>query len=502
VRRAGPLLSVGFEGTSPPDAVLDLVREREIGGVSLFARNVRDPAQTRDLVGALTEAGTVPIAMDQEGGNVVRMGFGTVFPSAMALGATRDPALVERVAAAVAHELRAFGIRVLLAPVCDVNVAPKNPVIGTRAFSDDPVLCASLADAWIRGAQSAGVACTAKHFPGHGATSADSHHVHAEVGDDRGTIERRDLLPFRAAINARVAQVMTAHVRYPAFDRRPATYSAAILQGLLRRELGFDGVICSDALEMRGAELDDGVPAAEAIAAGVDIAHLSVFDGYGEAIDGIERAVSRGAIAPERMADALRRARAFSALYACERAQGQPASANGLALEAATRSVTHIGPALPQLGSGGVRCVAFSFRTPSPVEELRDPLSVLEHALRRRFGGPLTFARDPREPVLPDREATVVLVTSSARFDPAQEERARRIFQACRDRAAGLVHCALRSPYDADMFTGVPVLLTYGDVPASCEALAACLAGEAEPRGRLPVRLGARYDRFVGEGTE
>jgi beta-N-acetylhexosaminidase len=491
VRRAGPLLSVGFDGTSPPDELLDLLRAREVGGISLFARNVRDASQTRDLVSALADAGRVPIAVDQEGGNVVRLGFGTVFPSAMALGATRDPALVERVAAAVARELRAFGIRVLLAPVCDVNVEPDNPVIGTRAFSDDPVLCASMADAWIRGAQGQGVACTAKHFPGHGATSADSHFVRQDVADDRDTIERRDLLPFRAAIGAQVAQVMPAHVRYPALDGRPATYSATILQGLLRGRLGFDGVICSDALEMQGATLEDAVPAAEAIAAGVDVAHLSRFNGYEEAIDGIERAVTMGAIRPERMVDALRRARAFAARYACERTDGRAEPAHELAREAAGRSITRVGPALPALGSGPVMCVAFSFRSPSPVEELRDPLAVVERSLRKRFGERLTFVRDPAEPI-PLDGATVVLMTSSAAFDSAQAGRARRAFDDSRGRAAALIHCALRSPYDVRLFADVPALLTYGDVPASCEALAACLAGEAAAAGRLPVRLAAR----------
>src|SRR5207237_1738545 len=130
---------------------------------------------------------------------------------------------------------------------------PANPVIGTRSFSDDPDLAGELAAAWIRGMQSARVACTAKHFPGHGATDVDSHLGLPTVNDDAATIDRRDLAPFRAAIAARVAQVMTAHVRYPALDDKPGTYSKRINVDLLRGRLGFDGVLCSDALEVAGA---------------------------------------------------------------------------------------------------------------------------------------------------------------------------------------------------------------------------------------------------------
>src|SRR2546425_8654928 len=284
----------------PPDEFLAFAREGEIGGTTLFARNFRDARQTRELVLALRAARPLPVAVDQEGGNVVRVGFGTVFPSAMAFGAIRDAPLAERAARVVARELRALGIGVLLAPVCDVNVEPGNPVIATRSFSDDAALCATLAAAWVRGAQAEGIACTAKHFPGHGATSKDSHLELVEVPADPATLERRELVPFRAAIEAGVAQVMTAHVRHPALDDRPATFSSAVLQGLLRGRLGFEGVVCSDALEMKGAHLDAGAPAAMTIAAGADIAHFSRFEGYREGIDAVEAAATSGLITADR----------------------------------------------------------------------------------------------------------------------------------------------------------------------------------------------------------
>lgn len=484
MRRAGPLVWASFDGTSPPDELLRRLREDEVGGVVLFARNIRDAAQTRDLVRALHDARPVPVAVDQEGGNVVRIGIGTVFPSAMAFGAARDPALAERAAAVVARELRSLGVGVLLAPVCDVNVEPRNPVIGTRAFSDDPALCAALAAAWVRGAQAVGVACTAKHFPGHGATDVDSHEHVPDVDDDFPTIASRDLRPFRAALDADVAAVMIAHVRYAAFGERVATFTPAIVDGLLRGKLGFDGLVCSDALEMAGARVAEGSAAAHAVAAGIDVVLAGRPESYEPAVDGIERACVAGEIAPARVADALRRARVFAARWTRAPSDGMPAAAHELAREVAARAITHVGPPLPSL-RGPIVCATFPLRHVTQVEELADPLATLEAALRARFGDRLTFRRDPTAQATP-RDATLLLVTSSAFFDREQAERARAL---AADRPAVL--CAIRSPYDAALFPELPALLTYSDVPASCKALAAVLAGERAPEGRLPVRLPA-----------
>ena len=476
----------GIEGPTLPDHVRTLLRDGDVGGISLFARNFRDARQTRDLLREIHEARPVPIALDQEGGNVVRIAFGTVFPSAMALGATRDEALVERVSGVVARELRALGIAIDFAPVCDVNVEPANPVIGTRAFSDDPSLCGALAAAWIRGMQSAGVACTAKHFPGHGATDLDSHLTLPTVGDDAETLERRDLVPFRAAIAAGVAQVMTAHVVFAALDTLPATYSRRINVDLLRRRLGFDGVLCSDALEMKGAALAGAEPAARAIAAGVDIAHVCLPEPRQpeRALDAVERAASAGEIAAERMADALRRSRAFAARWTCVPAERPAEPDHAFAIEVAARAVTRVGPALPDLRSGPLTVAAFPAARASRAEELNDPLGTLERALARRFGSRLRFVGLPSE-VDVTNDGALLVVTSSAFFDREQTTRARELLS----RGVRPVLAAIRSPYDAALFPDVPALLTYSDVPASCEALAMVLSGERAPDGRLPVRL-------------
>ena len=486
MRRAAPLVWTGFDGTSLPDRVRTLLRDGDIGGLSLFARNIRDAGQLRDLMREIHEARPVPIALDQEGGNVIRVAFGTVFPSAMAFGATRDEALTKRAATVAGRELRALGVGIDFAPDCDVNVEPANPVIGTRSFSDDPALVSRLAAAWVEGMQSARVACTAKHFPGHGATDVDSHLALPRVSDDAATIERRDLSPFRAAIAAGVAQIMTAHVVYPALDAVPATYSSRINVELLRKRLGFEGALCSDALEMAGAALPDAEPAARAIAAGVDIAHVCQPEpGQPErALDAIERAASSGEISGERMANAVLRARAFATKWTCPPEAALPAPDHALALEVAARAITHVGPAIPDLRSGPVVVAAFPSRTVSRAEELRDPLGLIHAALMKRFGTRLSFGRLPGATEVPPGGALVV-ITSSAFFDEAQTTSARELLTRSERRAV----CALRSPYDAALFPGVPALLTYADVPASCEALAMVLAGERTAPGQLPVRL-------------
>ena len=223
---AGALVWAGFDGPSVPEALLDAIARGRIGGLILFAYrgNIRSREQVRSMlreaVAAAERGGLppVPVAVDQEGGSVIRVGYGAVFPSAMAIAATGDPTYAERAARAVGLGLVADGIAVNHAPVCDVNVEPRNPVIGTRSFGDDPEMVARFAAAWVRGSESVGVATSAKHFPGHGATGHDTHHTTVDVGADRATLETRELVPFRAAISAGASSVMSSHVRYLGLD--------------------------------------------------------------------------------------------------------------------------------------------------------------------------------------------------------------------------------------------------------------------------------------------
>jgi len=251
---------VGFEGMAPSADVRALIKQYGVGHVILFARNVEGPEQLADLVRELQEmardAGQelpLMIAVDQEGGRVARLREPwTIWPSLRAVGRLASDRYAERMGRALADELAPCGIHWDFAPVVDVDTNPKNPVIGDRSFGDDPGLVGRLGAAMIRGLQEGGVAACAKHFPGHGDTDVDSHFELPVVTHPPSRLEDVELRPFRAAIEAGVASVMTAHVLVPELDETlPATLSPRIIDILLRGQMKYDGVVVSDDLEMK-----------------------------------------------------------------------------------------------------------------------------------------------------------------------------------------------------------------------------------------------------------
>ena len=310
----GPRLLRTFDGTEPTPHILDAIAARRCGGVTLFrAKNVASPAQVRALSSALQAArpaGDPPlvIAMDQEGGQLQAIGEGaTAWPGNLALGATRSEDLARRVGRAIANEMAAMGVTLLLAPVCDLLHRGTATNLGTRPFGDDPTLAGRLAAAMTRGIQEAGVAATLKHFPGHGSAPGDSHHTLPVLRRDLSGLEAEELIPFRAAIAAGARVVMPGHLAVPALTEGravPATVSPEILQGLLRGRLGFEGVTVSDALDMSGAGPSDriDVTVVEAASAGMDLL-LMLHDPATEdlAFDSLVRAAMEGRLG----ADAL-----------------------------------------------------------------------------------------------------------------------------------------------------------------------------------------------------
>jgi beta-N-acetylhexosaminidase len=302
----------GFVGTEPPPWVLARA-EAGLGGVVLFARNIDSPSQLRTLTDSLHRARPeLIVAVDEEGGDVTRLEarIGSSYPGNLALGFVDDPGLTHQVARAMGEDLALCGIDVNLAPVADVNTNPQNPVIGVRSFGADASTAARQTAAWIEGMQAAGVAACAKHFPGHGDTSVDSHLDLPVVEEDP---HARALGPFVSAIAAGVCSVMSAHILVPSIDRVPATVSRRLMTGLLRDELGFRGLAISDALEMHG--LSDGLGVAEgavqALIAGCDalcigggLADEAVVEEVTGAIAG---AVGRGRLGEDRLAEAARR---------------------------------------------------------------------------------------------------------------------------------------------------------------------------------------------------
>ncbi len=317
-RDIGQLLIGSLPGTTITPEIRSLAREFSLGGVTLFARNIEAPEQVAELARDLQELATeLPlwVAVDQEGGRVARLKAPfTEWPPMAVLGRSGDPALAERFAAALAAELRAVGVTLDYAPVLDIHTNPQNPIIGDRALGDTAETVARLGAAVIRGLQDGGVAACGKHFPGHGDTSVDSHLDLPVIEHPPDRIRRVECVPFREAVNAGVAFVMTAHILVPALDEDlPATLSPRIVQTILRAELGFPGVILSDDLEMKAIARSYAVPDAgvQAIDAGCDGLLICSGDADLQArtLEALVHAVEDGRIPYKRLEDAHARLR-------------------------------------------------------------------------------------------------------------------------------------------------------------------------------------------------
>ncbi|GGO24103.1 hydrolase [Microbispora rosea subsp. aerata] len=346
LRLADTVLLPGFIGTTAPD----WVRRRLAGGLAgvvLFSRNVDTPAQLAALTSALrAENPDILIGIDEEAGEVTRLEArtGSSRPGNYALGVVDDVELTERVARDIGMDLRAAGVNIDFAPAADVNSNPDNPVIGLRSFGADPLLVARHTAAWIRGLQSTGVAACAKHFPGHGDTSVDSHHGVPRVTASREELAEVELSPFRVAIEEGVRSIMTGHLLVMAYDEElPATLSPRILTGLLREELGFEGLIVTDGIEMAAVSRRYGLGGASAmaVAAGADAVCVGGENAdeatYEHIRDTVADAVVAGRLSEERLADAAARVRALTAW------QAQPVPADDrrdeIGLAAARRAI-------------------------------------------------------------------------------------------------------------------------------------------------------------------
>src|SRR5260221_782232 len=342
-RSVGQLAIVGFDGYAVPDDVRAIARELDLGGVIFFARNVATPDQVADLSResqGLAAGIQVWVSVDQEGGRVARMKRPfTEWPPMATLGragAPGDEKLAERFAAALAAELHAVGISLDYTPVLDVHTNPKNAVIGDRSLAERAEDVARLGSAIIRTLQGAGIAACGKHFPGHGDTSADSHFEMPLLDHPPDRFDAVELVPFRAAIAADVAAIMTAHILIPSLDdERPGTLSPAIVDRLLKKKLGYQGLVLSDDLEMQAINGRYGHSEATvlAIAAGCDAvlmcepapAHQMA------ALEAVIHAVEKGRLPLKRVEDALARHRRVKERFL---APPRPRPATGAALRA------------------------------------------------------------------------------------------------------------------------------------------------------------------------
>ncbi|QIY73346.1 glycoside hydrolase family 3 protein [Streptomyces sp. RLB1-33] len=350
-RDALAVLQPGFTGTTAPDWLLRRLGEG-LAAVGLFGRNIVSPEQLAALTAQLrAERDDVLVAIDEEGGDVTRLEVraGSSYPGNHALGAVDDVELTREVASALGHRLAACGVNLNWAPSADVNSNPDNPVIGVRSFGADTDLVARHTAAYVTGLQSAGVAACTKHFPGHGDTAVDSHHALPRIDADLSVIEARELAPFRAAIAAGTRAVMSAHILVPALDPdRPATLSRRILTGLLREELGYDGLIVTDGMEMQAIAGTYGIERGSvlAIAAGADAICVGGGLADDETVrrlrDALVTAVRTGELSEERLVDAAERVRALARWTAAASAAPQAAEREtaDVGLVAARRALT------------------------------------------------------------------------------------------------------------------------------------------------------------------
>lgn len=324
--KVGQMMMVGFEGSEPTEDIRRLLTEAQAGNVILFSYsdNVVTPEQTARLTNGLQKIASTTrlglpliISTDQEGGVVARMTTGaTELPGNMALGAGRKSADAQRAAQLTAKELKAVGINMNLAPVLDVNVNPDNPVIGVRSYGENPKLVADLGAKAVKGYQKSRVIATAKHFPGHGDTDVDSHLGLPVIDKSKEEMQEVELLPFQRVIDEGIDAIMTAHIHVPALDdtpELPATLSKPILTGLLREEMGYEGLIITDSMTMAGvADYFGGVPqaAVKAVDAGTDIILLTpslTADEQIEVADTVVEAVRSGELSEKRIDRSVRR---------------------------------------------------------------------------------------------------------------------------------------------------------------------------------------------------
>lgn len=522
----------GHSATAPDQADIDanlseigvrtaaeLIATYRVGGIIYFtwAHNTRDPHQVADLSNGIQKASLkqprglpVLIATDQEHGAVCRIGApATLFPGAMAIGAGGSPADARTLGRISGAELRAMGVNQDYSPDADVNVNPANPVIGVRSFGADPDAVAALVAAEVRGYQSSQVAATAKHFPGHGDTAVDSHFGFPVITHSREVWETLDAVPFRAAVGAGIDSIMTAHIMVPALDDSgdPATLSRPILTGILRGELGYDGVVITDSLGMEGVRQkygDDRVPVL-ALKAGVD--QLLNPPSLDIAWNAVLKAVQSGELTEARLDESILRVLRLKARLGLfeepyvsragvDRTVGTAAhraTADAIAGRTTTLLVNRAG-LLPLSRRAHGRVLVVGADPASPSGTTGPPTGVLAAALTE-LGFTATAQSTGTEPSAATVSAAVaaagavdavVVATYNVTASSAQKTLVEQLLATGRP----VVAVAVRNPYDVAQLPAVSAYLaSYSWTDVELRAAARVIAGRVRPRGKLPVAV-------------
>jgi beta-N-acetylhexosaminidase len=504
-QKVGQVMMVGFDGTTLTPELAQEIQDLHLGGIVFFERNVDSPRAVAEMTNAMQRVARdnqLPglfISIDQEGGIVTRLreakGF-TEFPSAMAIGATGDANNARRVAQQIGNELKAVGINMDLAPDLDVNNNPTNPVISTRSFGSDPARVAEFGVAYLEGLESAGIAAIGKHFPGHGDTGTDSHISLPTVPHNRARLEAVEFVPFKAAIQANITGIMSAHVTFPTIDPTPslaATLSKPVLTDLLRNEMKFDGLILTDSLEM-GALATSGylppIAAATALKSGADI----VLVNHGTELHRQMHAtivdwVKRGLIPQSRLDDAVRRMLLAKARF--NLLTPPQVDANAASQRTGTDTTLAFSRDIAAHAVTLVRDQAKLLPLKSDAK-----LLVVETAanigLGNRLGATtMQINTQPKQTeidsVLKIAEGrTVIVVTTDVAKNPTQ---ANLVNTLVKEKIAIIV-VAVRSPYDILSFPNAPTYLaSYGFNPPLIEAVTSILVGKNLAQGKLPVEI-------------
>ena len=474
-------------------------------GVILFAKNVKDRDQVVRLVEEIHgHLGIVPlISVDQEGGLVDRFRFSdmSLSPGPMALAATGSTEATFQAHEIMGRELKSLGMHVDFAPCLDVNVNPLNPIIGVRSFGEDPKSVAEHGKAAIRGLRQGGVASTAKHFPGHGDTSSDSHIDLPTVGHARERLEAVELLPFRAAVEEKVEMIMTAHVTFPAIDDTPglpATLSSLTLTKLLREEMGYEGIIVTDSMAMKAVADNFGVAdgAVRSIQAGADlILACGPFENQLTTVQGIIAAVEDGRLSEARLDESVTRILELKRRYHFlpEKSASYDVEAHRQSMTAlVNRTITLVQDPQQLLPLSGKTLVLMPDLLPqTPLGEMERGESLAGHLSgeveERRYHA--HGAGAGLRAVIEDMEGfdqVVMAVYSRDRLPDSQKE----LLRMLREATSRVVVVSLSSPYLlADVPEDSAQVLSYNYTPLSMQALGRYLNGKLEAQGTLPVTL-------------
>lgn len=509
--KVGQLMMFGFQERAISEHIKEFIVKHNLGGIIHFSRNIVDPNQIQALNADLQKLASqspsgseLLISLDQEGGSVARLTKGVaVSPGNMALGATGDPDLVEQAAEIMGEELRAVGFNVNLAPCVDVNNNPQNPVIGVRSFGSDPHLVGELGAAAIRGFQKHLLA-TAKHFPGHGDTHVDSHLSVPVIEHTWERLNQVELPPFRQAILGGVAAILAAHVLFPALEPNPnlpATLSPNVLTKLLREQLGFEGLIFTDCMEMEAItkQYSLGEAAVLAIQAGVDMVLVShTPERQREAYWAIVEAVQTGRIELARIEESLRRIkqakRQLASLAQRPRSFGNSLQER-LMEDVAARSLTVVQDRgnLP-LKHDEVFVIETVAQATSIAEEKIEGSANLAQALKaeglkvdgEKVG--LSPGRNERKRLveLATNRPLVLIVSQDAHRYEGQSELIQEIAKVAKE----VIVIGARTPYELQAFPEIPTYIAiYNNRSVVWKPLARLLTGQIKAQGQLPVAI-------------